>query len=464
METRLLKQQMTAAYQYSYTRLVLNDYTLYETLSDSTDVSGNVTAAALTLNELVKEFADGQDISEELLKLRKDITHTTEILTAYTDCLILFEYVLNRQERRFHSLKASAYDDESFADMAEAYITRAEDAPAQRSRVSEVIGQLPVRYTRQKFFDRILEGLKPYIGSPKESLDDMMYLLKTESMVLLPEGMEEEFPEYGQVLAELLETDYKGLTREAFDRLFDVFQETGTKVMEDSGSFVMLAEIINDLEVLVLSGNDAVKDLTEEKLYEEILRTVTGQFDQEGFPVWDDGAEELLTRLEGRQEAYYDRYMRFELPAADENLRRDSDYIRMVNVDRMISGSIFAKLLMIEDAGSDAAGNEDAGSEDAGNKDAGSAAEEEATVDRKCLEETVGQFTAGLEEVFARTSKPVVRAVMARVLSELPVMFASAEEIRNYVLASLASCSDDNEKETCKELLEELIENENNLV
>lgn len=447
METRLLKQQMTAAYQYSYTRLVLNDYTLYETLSDSTDVSGNVTAAALALNELVKEFADGQDISEELLKLRKEITHTTEILTAYTDCLILFEYVLNRQERRFHSFKASAYDDETFADMAEAYITRAEDAPAQRSRVSEVIGQLPVRYTRQKFFDRILEGLKPYIGSPKESLDDMMYLLKTESMVLLPEGMEEEFPEYGQVLAELLETDYKGLTREAFDRLFDVFQETGTKVMEDSGSFVMLAEIINDLEVLVLSGNDAVKDLTEEKLYEEILRTVTGQFDQEGFPVWDDGAEELLTRLEGRQEAYYDRYMRFELPAADENLRRDSDYIRMVNVDRMISGSIFAKLLTAEDAGSDAAGSV-----------------AEAVVERKCLEETVGQFTAGLEEVFARTSKPVVRAVMARVLSELPVMFASAEEIRNYVLASLASCSDENEKETCKELLEELIENENNLV
>lgn len=463
METRLLKQQMTAAYQYSYTRLVLNDYTLYETLSDSTDVSGNVTAAALALNELVKEFADGQDIGEDLLKLRKELIHTIEILASYTDCLVLFEYVLNRQERKFYTLKTSMYTDEAFSDMAVAYITGVEDVPAQKSRISEIIGQLPVRYTRQKFFDRIIEGLKPYIGSPKKSLDDMMYMLRTESMVLLPDGMAGEFPEYGQVLEELLTADYKNLDKYSFDRLFLRFQETALKVLGDTSSFVMLAELANDLEVLVLAGKDAVKDLTEEELYAKILRTVTSQFDKEGFPAWDDGAEELLTRLEGRQEAYYDRYMRFELPAADENLRRDSDYIRMVNVDRMISGSIFAKLLTAENAGNEDAGSADTGSEDAGSKEAGSEAEE-AVVDRKCLEETVGQFTAGLEEVFARTSKPVVRAVMARVLSELPVMFASPEEIRNYIFASMASCSDENEKETCKELLEELIENENNLV
>ncbi len=32
METRFIKKQMTAAYQYSYTRLALNYYTLYETI------------------------------------------------------------------------------------------------------------------------------------------------------------------------------------------------------------------------------------------------------------------------------------------------------------------------------------------------------------------------------------------------------------------------------------------------
>ena len=40
METRFIKKQMTAAYQYSYTRLALNYYTLYETLTEEPELPG----------------------------------------------------------------------------------------------------------------------------------------------------------------------------------------------------------------------------------------------------------------------------------------------------------------------------------------------------------------------------------------------------------------------------------------
>lgn len=48
METRFIKKQMTAAYQYSYTRLALNYYTLYETLTEEPELPGKGGAFLLT--------------------------------------------------------------------------------------------------------------------------------------------------------------------------------------------------------------------------------------------------------------------------------------------------------------------------------------------------------------------------------------------------------------------------------
>ncbi|MDR1550895.1 MAG: hypothetical protein LBT06_20235, partial [Hungatella sp.] len=66
--------------------------------------------------------------------------------------------------------------------------------------------------------------------------------------------------------------------------------------------------------------------------------------------------------------------------------------------------------------------------------------------------------------VFSGVSRPATRAIMAKVLSDLPVYFNSIEEIQAYIEGSLKSCLDEAEKETCKELLEELMDDENKLV
>ena len=85
-------------------------------------------------------------------------------------------------------------------------------------------------------------------------------------------------------------------------------------------------------------------------------------------------------------------------------------------------------------------------------------------VDRISLEKEAGAYFKELEEVFAGSSKQVVRAIMAKVLSDLPVYFGSMDEIQSYITGSLTSCLDEAEKETCKELLEELMDDENKLV
>ncbi|MFR5602009.1 MAG: hypothetical protein ACLTKI_06520 [Lachnospiraceae bacterium] len=50
---------------------------------------------------------------------------------------------------------------------------------------------------------------------------------------------------------------------------------------------------------------------------------------------------------------------------------------------------------------------------------------------------------------------------MARALAQFPNRFRSLDQISEYMLSCLASCSDQAEKETSKELISDLMELEN---
>jgi hypothetical protein len=116
-----------------------------------------------------------------------------------------------------------------------------------------------------------------------------------------------------------------------------------------------------------------------------------------------------------------------------------------MNVDRLLSGSSFAQLLIPKEVTAFTGDTED-------------------IVDRSYLDKEAEAYIHELDELFADAPKPVVRAVMAKVLSDLPVYFNSIDEIKEYIKGSLGSCMDQAEKETCMELLEELMDYENKLV
>lgn len=60
--------------------------------------------------------------------------------------------------------------------------------------------------------------------------------------------------------------------------------------------------------------------------------------------------------------------------------------------------------------------------------------------------------------------KIVVRAVMARLLSALPLFFTSVEELKGFVLGSLTACSDQAEKAVCADLIRQIMESGDALV
>ena len=443
METRLMKKQMTAAYQYSYVRLVLNYYTLLETVAEEAPQTQQMADYLKRLNSLIGECISGKEVNEDLLSLRKDMTHEVEILTSYADCFQIFEYILNRMERKFISSGKTNDGDEAFLKRLMGFITDTSDSAVMNGRIKQVMGQLPVRLTKQKFYSLLMEGLSVYLGSPRENLRDMMYTLRTESMVSLPEGMEAGHKEIYEILQQFKRMDYRDMTFDSFEEASAKLSYASQVLTDESGFYVMLQDVINDLCVLMFAKQDAVIDVSEEEFYRSVISGIQVKLDQEDFTLGEDEFLDQLTQLEGRQEAYYERYLKVEV--LNEESADDEDYIRSMNVDRLLSGSSFAELIIKE-------GRETI------------SGEESAIVDKSYLDQQAEAYIQELEELFADAPKPVVRAVMAKVLSDLPVYFNSIDEIQEYVRGSLSSCLDRAEKETCMELVEELMDYENKLV
>lgn len=446
METRLIKKQMTAAYQYSYVRLVLNYYTLFETISEETAVLQGVTVYCRRLNDLMEDHFSGKNVEEGLLELREDITHEVEILTSYTDCFQIYEYVLNRMERKFRTLPVTGTDDESFTKRLLEFVTDTGETAVMNGRIKQIIGQLPVRLTKQKFFGLVMEGLSVYIGSPRENLQDMMYILRTESMAKLPSDMGTGHKDFYELLEQFRHMDYRGMTPEGYEEASARLMLACEDLMSESGHYVMLQEIINDFCVLMFARPEAVIDVKEEEFYRSMVMEILEKFHKDDFSLGKDEFFRKLTRLEGRQEACYERYLKTELPEESDELNKDPDFVKAVNIDRLLSGSSFMELKKLKDEKETVVTGEG------------------AVVDRFCLEETVSEYFKELEEIFSDAPRPVVRAIMAKVLSDLPVYFNSIDEIQIYIRGSLDSCLDEAEKETCKELLEELMDYENKLV
>lgn len=443
METRLLKKQMTAAYQLSYVRLALNYVTLFETMAEEPKVPEQFSFCLNRLNGLIAAFLDGKEAEEDIKDLRQELISKMEVVTAYVDCFQNYEYVLNRQERRFKTMPENKYDDEEFTGLLMGFVTQIKDSMVINSRIKEIISQLPVRLTRQKFYSLVQEGLSVYIGSPKESLDDMMYILRTESMVELPKGMEQEHEGLFAFLKQLKQQNYKAMTANEYEEAVAGLVSASEELTCCSQLYQQLQEILNDLYVLVLARPQAVIDAAEEELYAGLTREVLENFESEAADFLSEDFTEQLISLEGRQEEFYERYLSKQLPKESEALRQDADYRKAVNIDRLLSGSIFAEII------TDSSFEEE---------------KKEAVVDRPYLEKVANSYFEELDQVFSQVSKPVMRAVMARVLSELPVYFNSIDEVEAYIRGSLEGCLDEAEKEACKELLEELMDDENNLV
>ena len=426
MKQQSLKKQYTMAFGFSSARLALNYYMFEEWALEEQSLSAACQEQAGSFRKLLESYLDGGDPLDEVKTLRNTMIREMEIITGYTDCFQIYEYALNRLERRFHT-DLRAVDEEGIADELMEFITGSNDSLSMNGRIAQVITQLPIRFTRQKFYSMVREALSIYNGADRSSLDNLMYRLRTGAMVDLPEAMEQGYEDLFVILEQFQKLDYKAMDRDGYDECIRKVAYVSDRLHLLSEWYISLQQLINDLYVLLLTKGEAVAEVHEALAAHRILAGLLLHARQTEAKTLPDELIQMLVDLEGMQESYHEKYQRTE--AVDKT------------IDLLLSGSDFVTLQPKERQN-----------------------DSEETVDSDYLNQTAEAFFESLDQLFAKHQKPVIRAVMAKILSELPVCFNRLDEMQEYIENSFGSCSDSNERETCIDLLRQMMESENALV
>ena len=82
---------------------------------------------------------------------------------------------------------------------------------------------------------------------------------------------------------------------------------------------------------------------------------------------------------------------------------------------------------------------------------------EDIDVDDKILKDKIEELINELKELFAKKSRVYTRAVMANILSELPVFFVNMNEVIDYVQTQISSCKNKIEKIACYAILSDIM-------
>lgn len=436
---------INAAYEYSLIRLVLDYYTMKEVedelgaglddyLSGVLDEIHTILFEALLSEDIRENHAE---IISRVDALRDNLTKKMTLLTAYTDALQIYEYVLNRVE---YGITGETIDVEESALAAKVfqYLFSDNDKMVVNSKIQMVTGQLPIRMTKHRFFDYLTDTLNIYNGSDKSSLDDFVAMLKSTALLELPEGYGEEYKEIAKVIKVLEDTDYKALDLKQFKALMEQFSMTAAHLSGLVSNYLMVMEIINNLYAAMLAK--PFENCREESVFTcvSMLKGLHDAFVSAGeIP---ELVDEGFMIIEGRQEELGEELMQYEsiLP---EVLGEQADTVSWMMADlifenldkisKLLSSSLFIDLKSSENVSG--------------------VADSEYITSRR--DELVGLLTA----FFEKHPKEVNRAVMASLFSGMPVLFNSQQEIKDYIEYSLNHCNSSSELMACAKILEEMM-------
>lgn len=438
MHIRTRKKQLSAACHYAYTRLALNYYMYYEISMEESFLSRRLAPLDAGFHGLLRGFLEGEFDVKALDGLRNQVKAEVEIITAYTDSFQAHEYVLNRLEGNFSpqlmGKRPAISGEAAMTTWIMSYITDTGEAAVVNERIRSVLGQLPVRFTKEKFFELVEKGLSAYKGGTRESLENMLYILRCESLLNRPGDMADGYGPLHSVLEELERAGYQNMTSESYRYLSEGLKRAGQLLMDETGQLMLLMDLVNDLYVLFLTRNLAMMEVSEERRLKDIFCAILALFrNGENVPIPEEVTEKL-SKLEGKQETYCEQWMNASLPEGEgkEPSQGDLEASILYQVELLLSGSAFMSL---GEPGPDA----------------------EAVVDQAMLKAETDRFFGEFSQAFKGQSRLLVRAVMAKVLSSLPVFFESLGQVQEYVESSLSSCTDDIEKAVALKMIEELM-------
>lgn len=406
------------------------------------------------IHEIMEElFVETKDTKIDLTVAKIDAERTKiirmmEVLTNYTDQLMIYEYMLNRIEHKFDQpAKELDEDDSVLAQELLQYILGVKDSYVVNEKIKEVIGQLPVRMARSKFFELVKNSISLYKGSEKDSLDGYLYMLRTSAMLYKPESDGLYFKGWGAFVEKLKAVDFDTLEKEEFDTLFDELKEKAKDISDASEVFVTLQELINSLYVYLLTEDNLDSDTTkewekEEEICKDVIITIAKHVKIDDNYVVEDSLMEKLEQIEGTPERIMTgiQHLMGSFQMAKESYADKIEELQLVKhfseferAEDLLSSSIFIEF-----------------------KEKCTEAVTEDMAEKKTV-----QLVEELSRLFQGSSIRFVRAIIASVISRMPVFFAGVDEISEYIQNSLEQCKDSAEKKASYEILKAiLVENE----
>lgn len=435
-------------YEYSLIKLTMNYFTYYEVVKDHENPEvKRVRNIANTIHDILHdllflkhEVVNRKDIVDKLDNLRSEMKAKMQILTSYTDVLQNYEYILNRKELKYE-IELPTINDEIMAKEIVDYIFDTKDNVIVNQKIKDVIGQLPIRFTKSKYFDLLRNSLSVYKGSDKSSVISYIYILRTSAMIYKPEGMNTDFPELVILIDLLAKADYKNLDQETFNRLVTELKNGAESISHMVDAYMSLQEMVNNLYAFVLTGAYIIS--TNEEVEEAcltILKEINERFVNKDYTTKMDQMFEKLVMTEGRQEILSHDLSRYEGTLSDiiENnskllgsLLLWEKYHSLDICKKLLSVSLFMDL-------EDNTLNEIA--------------------DNLYIVEVTNTLIGELKVLFQENNQLVNRAIMANTINKMPIFFQNINDVAEYILDSLTGCHDNIEKVASINLIQQIMD------
>ena len=378
------------------------------------------------INALIKSTIVEGNVSKksigEIESIREEVKAGVDAATAFLSAFENFNYVLSRK------LPNKEYDGKEFDTDDEArkiltYIFEDDDNILINSKIQRVISELPIRYTKGKFFDIIETSVDRYAGAEKKALKAFAYMVRQAGMIYDLDNMQKLYPELADEFEYFKNFEFDKATKKQLLTESVKLNSTIARCSELTDDGILVMEVVNDLYAVLINWDSINKEDAE-------LETEMITFTNESFANEDRSLEEfeakvveIFTKLEGKLEAVYEDLMSYEGTLFDVQSRfvkEASEYGYKDKYDDLYKcsilkqGSLFADLNDLEDTG----------------------LTETADLDK--LKDTL---KSEFDRIFNEVDRSVRRGIMAQVIGSVPVYFENRTEVMDYIRSSLASCN-----------------------
>jgi|GEM_PF-2449976 len=362
----------------------------------------------------------------ELSTLRDKVIARMEMLTAYTDLFILYEYVMNRLEAVFEEAETEIMDSDAVAREILQWIFSESEPAATNGRIRMMLSCLPVRMTKAKFLELVENAFSVYETSDAGSVATFDYMLRSAAGMYAPKGMAKTYGKLDKVKKLFEGKSLSELTKEEYTERKEALAKGTEYILNATECLSALQATANALLTVLLTRQYFT--LSAEKVAKRPADILTSMI--EGGEVH---AEALFEGIEMDMERLSEEVTVLEplmnlvsesMTGQVEGLMLSTVYHRILVAQRLNSGSAYASLT--------------------------DETEKEQAVSASKVKQA---FLEDIKKVLEDGSRVRNRAVMAEVLKELPVYFNNHTEVMNYVRNSLDSCRDEGEKKICVDLL-----------